>query len=174
MKSQKAGEALREVMRQVPAPVTVVTARRGSEMRGITIGSFTSVSLDPPLISFNVQCHSKMHGLIVGAERFAIHILSADQVELSEHFATPDLSNEAQFEAVSYHFDAADIPILDHVLAVISCVRHAVFEAGDHSILLGRVLHIEDGAPSRPLLYYNQAYHGLGQSLLDKRRNGRQ
>lgn len=134
-------------------------------MRGITIGSFTSVSLNPPLISFNVQCRSRIHPLIVAADRFAIHILSADQVALSEHFAAPNLSDEEQFRTVAHQLGPDRTPILDGVLAVITCTRHAVYEAGDHSILLGRVLHIDDGVADRPLVYYNRAYHSLDGDL---------
>ena len=94
------GEAFRSAMRRVPAVVTIVTAARGEEIRGITIGSFTSVALEPPLISFNVGKEARMHGVITTASHFAVHLISQQQTHLCEHFATPDLTSAEQFGTV--------------------------------------------------------------------------
>ncbi|NNE36302.1 MAG: flavin reductase, partial [Rhodothermales bacterium] len=65
-------------MRRVASPVTVVTAGRGDEARGITIGSFTSASLDPPLITFNLSRRARMHSLLPRTDRFVVHVLGDD------------------------------------------------------------------------------------------------
>ena len=70
------GETLRQVMRRVPSPVTVVTAASAEEVRGITIGSFTSVALEPPLVCFNVNHAAEMHNLPLAAPRYAVQVLS--------------------------------------------------------------------------------------------------
>ncbi len=157
------GEALRRAMRQVPSPVTVVTAAGQGGARGITIGSFTSVSLDPPLISFNVAHDAQTHDLIVGAERFAVHLLSDEQAHLSNHFALPDVTGAEQFAAMPYRRDPYGTPILDDVLAVFHCTRYAVYPAGDHSLLVGEVVAIEEGMAGQPLLYFDRAYHTVGE-----------
>ncbi len=158
------GEALRAAMRRVPSPVTVVTAAGTGEARGITIGSFTSVSLDPPLISFNVGHEAQMHALIVRADRFAVHVLSEAQAHLADHFALPDRSGAEQFAPVAYRLDAHGTPILDGALAVFHCARYAVYEAGDHSLLVGRVLDVEAGAEGLPILYFDRTYRSVGKA----------
>lgn len=156
------GEMLRMAMRQVPSAVTVVTVAEEDEMRGITIGSLTSVSLDPPLISFNVGYEAQSHDILVHAERFAVHVLSDEQGYLSEHFAIPDRTSEEQFGTIAYRIDPYGTPILEDVLAVFHCAHYTVYPAGDHSLLLGEVLAIEKGAEGTPLVYFNRSYRSVG------------
>lgn len=159
------GDALRGVMRRLPSPVTVVTARGPSGARGITIGSFTSTSLDPPLICFNVEKEAQMHDVLASASRYAVHILGEDQAYLSDHFAIPDRTGEEQFASVAYHLGPHGMPILDGVLAVLHCAHYAAYEAGDHSIFVGEVVDIEEGASGGPLLYFNRAYRRVGSAV---------
>ncbi|MDX1548725.1 MAG: flavin reductase family protein [Rhodothermales bacterium] len=156
------GQALRQAMRRIPSPVTVVTAAGEGEVRGITIGSFTSVSLDPPLISFNVDQAAQMHPLIMQAERFAVHVLTEAQAHLSNHFAVKDRTGAEQFAAVPYRLDAHGTPILEDVLAVFHCTRYAVYPAGDHSLILGAVYRIEEGGAAGPILYFDRSYRRIG------------
>lgn len=160
------GEALRGAMRLVPSPVTVVTARSGEAIRGITIGSFTSVSLEPPLISFNVGRASRMHDLITRADGYAVHVLGESQVGLSEHFARPDLTPEEQFAGVPCEEGPGRLPLIREVPVILLCRPYAVYPAGDHSILVGEVTQIRvDPAAERSLLYYRQGYFGVGAVL---------
>jgi len=159
------GEDLRAVMRHVPSPVTVVTAVRGDAARGVTIGSFTSVSLNPPLISFNIEKAAQMHGFLHGATRFNVHVLANDQAHLSAHFALPDMTSEAQFEAVAYDLDAHGLPVLRDVLAVLTCTPYAFHEAGDHSLVLGHVHEVAVDDSKEPLLYFNRAYMSVGDAV---------
>ena len=156
------GQALRQAMRRVPSPVTVVTAAGADEVRGITIGSFTSVSLAPPLISFNVDHAAQMHDLIVAAERFAVHILADTQAHLSNHFAVKDRSGAEQFASVAYRADTHGTPILEGALAVFHCTRYAVYPAGDHTLILGQVYQIDERAEGAPILYYDRSYRTVG------------
>ena len=159
------GDRLRAVMRRVPSPVTVVTAAGPEEVRGITIGSFTSVSLDPPLISFNVSRAARMHGLITSAERFAVHVLSDHQAHLSDHFALPDRTGAEQFADVEHEVNLHGTPVLEDALAVFHCRPYAVFEAGDHSLVIGEVLDVETSSEGGPILYYNRSYCGIGEEV---------
>ena len=99
------GQGLREVMRHVPSPVTTVSFKGPDGAKGITIGSFTSVSLEPPLISFNVMHDSKMHDVLARVDTYAVQILNEDQVALSERFALPDQTSKQQFDGVLHHFE---------------------------------------------------------------------
>lgn len=165
MTAQFLGEALRQMMRQVPSPVTIVTAAVYGEMRGITIGSFTSVSLNPPLISFNVAQQARMHPLLLQARHFAVHILKAGQVALSQRFAEPGLSSAEQFEGLAYQRRPEGTPVLEGVLAVLYCRPYRIVEAGDHTIFVGEVIEVEALADGLPLLYYNRTYRAVGEAL---------
>lgn len=155
----------RVIMRRVPSPVVVVTVAAGSKMRGITIGSFTSVALEPPLISFNVTCDAATHDLLDEADRFAVHVLGEGQAYLAKHFAVPDLSGAEQFESVPHQRDAHGTPILDGVSAVLHCVPHEQFAVADHSIFIGRVTGVEERPDDGAVLYYQRSYRGVGSEL---------
>lgn len=165
MQSTVHGELLRRVMRHVPSPVTVVTVKGESEIRGITIGSFTSASLRPPLISFNVSRDAQIYDAITTSSRFNLHVLSDDQAHLSDHFATPDMTGREQFEGVPYRVDALGTPIIFDALVVMFCERYAVYDAGDHSIVVGQVTGVEDGIEGRPMLYYDRSYRSVGREV---------
>ena len=159
-------DALRNVMRHVPSPVTVVTFIDNGVPRGVTIGSFASVSLDPPLISFNVIRESSSHDALLNADSFLIHILGEDQASLSEQFAVPELTGEAQFGPVSYRFDDHGLPLIEDVVSTVRCQHFDRVDAGDHSLLLGRVMASTLYRSGPPLIYYRSAYHALGKELL--------
>ena len=159
------GDVLRSIMRKVPSPVAVVTAVKNGEARGITISSFASASLDPPLISFNVGTDAQMHPLIHDAERYAVHVLTDRQVTLSNRFAIPDAHGADQFRGVPHSVEEDGLPVLDGVLAVFFCRPFAVYPAGDHSIIVGEVTAVQDGEPGRPVLYYNRSYREVGDEV---------
>ena len=161
VRSSITGEDLRSVMQRVPSPVTVVTAAGHAEARGATIGSFTSVSLDPPLVSFNVEKESQMHAVLAETSHFAVHLLADRQSELCQHFAVPDQSGADQLETVAYRTDAHDTPVLEAAPAVLHCQWHGAFGAGDHRIIVGRVTQLEDRGEARPLLYYDRDYRSV-------------
>ena len=147
------GAVLRSVMRRVPSPVTVVTAAGEEEARGVTIGSFTSVSLEPPLISFNVERRARMHEVLLGACHFAVHILGDKHAPLCNHFAKPDCSGMEQLEVVPHRLDAYGSPVLESALVVLSCRSYATFVAGDHSIFIGEVIEVEEREAGAVFLY---------------------
>ncbi len=160
------GEALRRVMRQVPSPVSVVTASDGNgEMRGITIGSFTSASLQPPLLSFNISRDAGIYDLLIRTDRFALHVLHEGQAHLSDRFATPDMPGAEQFRAIDYEVDVHGAPVLAEAMVVFLCLRHAVYDAGDHCIVLGLVTDIrKTDSDRRPLVYFDRSYRRVGKA----------
>jgi flavin reductase (DIM6/NTAB) family NADH-FMN oxidoreductase RutF len=165
MKPVTDGEVLRAVMRQVPSPVTVVTVATSEGPRGVTIGSFGSVSLQPPLVSFNLSVDATIFRHLVASERYAVHILHAGQVALSQRFAEPDRSSPQQFEGLAYR-ELDGLPLLDDFLAVLICRRVAVHPAGDHVILVGQVERIEESPRDvPPILYYRQSYRVPGDPV---------
>jgi len=159
----------RASMRRVPSPVVVVTARGSSEARGITIGSFSSVALDPPLVSFNVAHDSRMFEVMEACERFAVHVLGENQAHLAEQFAVPDLSGAEQFEAVPHIRDAHGTPILEGGSAVLHCRPHDAVPAGDHRLYVGLVLDVEERPDRGAVIYYKSGYRGVGSELRSTR-----
>jgi flavin reductase (DIM6/NTAB) family NADH-FMN oxidoreductase RutF len=161
------GAALRQVMRRVPSPVVVVTApTEGGAARGITIGSFASLSLHPPLVCFNVTQTAAMHDPLLGAGRFAVHVLGEAQAHLAEHFALPSLTGAEQLAAVEHTHDAHGTPVLADVAAVLHCTLHTTFAAGDHTVVVGRVAAVDAPPNERgAVLYYQRAYRRVGEEL---------
>lgn len=147
-----------DLMRCVPFPVTIVTASAGEEMRGVTIGSFTTLSMAPPLISFNLSIDSRMHALMEKAEAFVVHIPGAQQAELCRRFALPDLEGDEQFEQIPFRRANGSPPVLDGVIAEIHCRLHQRVVAGDHSIIIGEVERVEQHRREPGLLYLDGSY----------------
>ena len=138
--------------------VTVVTTRdAGGVPLGFTANSFTSVSLDPPLVLVCVG--HEVEGLDVyrRCSRFAINVLGDSQRALSDRFATerPD-----RFGGVRWRDGAHGVPILEGCIAALECTSWRRIEAGDHMILIGRVLRCEDSG-GRPLVYWRGSYRCL-------------
>ena len=159
------GEDFRSIMRHVPSPVMVLTYESQDGPRGVTIGSFASVSLDPPLISFNLMKGGSSAEDIQRVSGFAIHILRNDQAKLSEHFAQPDLPSGIQFKDVNVEYSEEHVPIISDCLAVMVCNLHDIISAGDHALILGTVIRANVITPSKPLLYFQRSYHELGDSM---------
>jgi 3-hydroxy-9,10-secoandrosta-1,3,5(10)-triene-9,17-dione monooxygenase reductase component len=136
--------------------VVSITDPQGQPL-GMTVNSFASVSLDPPLVSINIDHRATLHGRLVEAERFVLNILESHQETVSRRFAgeSPD-----RFDGVGYRLNRDGLPVLSGTLGAIECARHATFEAGDHTIVLGRVTGGE-AAEGRPLLYYRGGYYDL-------------
>ena len=126
---------------------------------GMTANSLASVSLEPPLLSACIDHTAELHDALIAARVFVVNILSVHQEALSRRFASKHLE---RFDGVGYQDSPGGQPILDGALAWIECATHATFPGGDHTILVGRVLH---GGTSdvAPLVYYRGGYTGLGR-----------
>ena len=147
----------RKVLGHFPTCVTVVTATTTSgEPIGLTIGSFTSVSLDPPLVGFLPQIDSDRWAAIQATGNFAVNELGSDQGDLCWQFAKSSI--EFPFEGVSWRpSPITGSPLIDGSVAWIDCSIEGVVDAGDHHFVLGRVLdlqHTETVADPDPLLFY--------------------
>ena len=153
-------------MRRIASPVVVVTTVAPEGPRGATIGSFTSVSLDPPLVSFNVTRGTQIHDALAHADRFAVHLLAAEHADLATHFAIPDLDSSTQFGDVPFEWDPPDTPpLLRGTLGILVCRVESRFAAGDHSIVIGRVEDVVRGGEGTPLLYFARSYRAVGREV---------
>ena len=136
--------------------VTVVTGLTPKGVPvGVTVNSFASVSLDPPIILICLDNNTGCLKAFCEGERFAVNILSENQQDLSEEFAGPQ---EHKFKDRAFETWDSGCPILPGCLTNLECTRLNTFEGGDHLIVLGRVDRIEHADGRRPLLFYQSAY----------------
>jgi flavin reductase (DIM6/NTAB) family NADH-FMN oxidoreductase RutF len=140
-----------------PTGVTVISTNFGGEMLGFTANSFTSVSLNPPIVSF---CLDKKAGSLEGfkgSTHFAVNILASDQKDISMHFAS---KVKNKFEGIN-HFvsESSNCPILQGVASYIECKTQNVFDCGDHFIFTGQALAVKVFDDKAPLIYFARNYH---------------
>ncbi|MFI9816556.1 flavin reductase family protein [Saccharothrix variisporea] len=152
--------SLREAMSRFATGVTVLTVG-GEHAHGMTANSFTSVSLDPPLVLCCVARTAVMHEAISGAKRFAVSVMGADQERTARYFADKRRPRgPAQFDVVDWlPGDHTGAPLLSGSLAWLECELAQWYEGGDHTIFLGRVLSCRRGAGTQALLFYGSAFH---------------
>ena len=131
---------LRKVMGQFATGVTVITTEAGGEKFGFTANSYTSVSLDPPLILFCLHKDSKGCPVFLKNGNFAVNILANDQMEVSNGFANRELSAEERYQLVSYRPGQTGSPILDGAMGYLDCRLSSSLESGDHVIFIGEVI----------------------------------
>ena len=146
----------RETLGHYPTGVAVVTAVTEEHGPiGMVVGSFTSVSLDPPLVAFMPQTNSGTFELLRRATSFCVNVLSADQEQLCRRFAAggPD-----RFDGVPWAPAPSGAPVLDSVVAWLDCSYESIVEAGDHYIAIGRVSAVEVVKPALPLLFFQGGY----------------
>jgi flavin reductase (DIM6/NTAB) family NADH-FMN oxidoreductase RutF len=135
--------------------VTVLTVN-GPDGRpiGMTASSLASVSLVPPLVSVCVDHQAELHDAILAAPIFVVNVLESAMEALSRRFAD---RHEDRFEGVGYHRSPDGLVLLDGALAHLECDRFTSYPAGDHTIIIGRVIGGSTGE-GRPLLYYRGGY----------------
>ncbi len=127
--------SLRDAFGQFATGVTIVTCASDEGPVGITANSFSSLSLDPALVMWAVDRHSRRFGFFEAAERFAIHVLSEDQLDLCNACAKDAFA----LREIAHEVGAGGVPLLDGALARFECTLHAMHEAGDHMIIVGQV-----------------------------------
>lgn len=156
--SQIDSKAFRNALGQFPTGVTVVTTldAEGNKI-GMTANSFSSVSLDPMLVLWSIARSSKAFDAFTQAEHFAIHILNAQQKQVSSQFASNCDDRFAGVETVAGH---GGIPLLTDYSAVFQCKLEQRYEGGDHVILVGRVVDFDNRALP-PLIFHAGRYADL-------------
>lgn len=147
----------REVLGQYPTGVVVVTAvDAAGEPIGMTVGSFTSVSLDPPLVAFlPSQTSSSWRALRESGDAFCINVLGSGQEDLCRAVA---MRKTDKFAGFDLRESPSGNPVIDGAVVWIDCITEQVYPGGDHDIVLGRVIDLDHGAPDQPLLFFRGGY----------------
>ena len=145
----------RDALGSYPTGVAVVTARdKNGKPVGMTVNSFASVSLDPPLVLWSIDNNSAFFDVFIQANHFAVHILRSDQQQLSHDFSSEDSDHFAQ---VGHDTGLEELPLLKTYSALFQCEVSNRHSAGDHVILLGRVLELQN-RPAEPLVFFAGKY----------------
>ncbi|CRM44554.1 p-hydroxyphenylacetate 3-hydroxylase reductase component [Pseudomonas sp. 25 R 14] len=162
--------AFRRALGNFATGVTVVTAADATGRKvGVTANSFNSVSLDPPLILWSIDKRSTSHAVFEAASHFAVNVLAADQIDLSNNFARP---KEDRFAEVEYQVGEGGAPVLADCSARFECEKYQQVDGGDHWIMIGKVVAFDDCGRS-PLLYHQGAYSMvLPHTRMTKREDG--
>jgi flavin reductase (DIM6/NTAB) family NADH-FMN oxidoreductase RutF len=160
--------ALRDVFGRFATGVCIVTC---SDMRqqlcGVTVNSFSSVSLDPPLILFSLDRRRGSYGQFISARHFAVNVLEKSQIDLSRIFATGGID---KWQDLSYETWETGAPILPNSLASMECDRIGEHQGGDHMIMLGRVRRTRCAMHGEPLLYFRGEYRAIGDRHMSSSR----
>lgn len=149
----------REIMRSYATGVTVVTTVTKGQPLGITINSFSSVSLDPPTILFCLGNKRYLSPAIMECEQFVVNILAEDQQDLSKFFSQ-SFSDDSMAEEAKQRkfFKDEELGILEGTLGYLICKKETMIPVADHFIVLGRVIHVAQQQPKNPLIFFNGRY----------------
>ena len=152
--------AFRNALGSFATGITVVTTiAPDGEPIGVTVNSFSSVSLEPPLVQFCLGRAAMSFEAFTTAKSFAVNVLAEGQADLSVRFSKRDL--QERWEGVGVERWDSGVPILSGCLANLECDREHVYEGGDHVLILGRVRRLTSTAEGKPLLYFRGAYANL-------------
>lgn len=148
------GRAFRRSLGQFCTGVAVITVRNGDKVAGMAVNSFSAVSLDPPLILWSIRRESSSAATFLESGHFAVNVLAADQVEISQLFGA---SHADRFSRGAWTSGLNGAPLLEGAIAHFECALDTVHEGGDHLILVGRVQHYARFA-GEPLLFAQGQY----------------
>ncbi len=152
----------RKVLGSYPTGVCVITALDEDKPAGMVVGSFTSVSLDPPLVGFFPDKSSSSWPLIEKAGHFCVNVMAADQMDVCRSVVA---KGEAKFVGVEYTVSDHDLPVIAGSIATIECRLYSVTEAGDHWFVLGQVLRMENVREDDPMLFHRGRYGGFAERM---------
>ena len=153
------GDDLRELMRRLAAPVAVLTIELEGRRSGVTVASFVSLSLDPPLVGVSLARTAALHELLREVDVFVVNALAADQDGVAQHFArgVPPI---AMWTGIQVR-DAEGPPLIEGALGWLVCRRSQEVPVGDHTFFVGEVLSVEHGTAGPALAYVGQRYVAL-------------
>jgi 3-hydroxy-9,10-secoandrosta-1,3,5(10)-triene-9,17-dione monooxygenase reductase component len=159
----------RDIMGRFTTGITVVTVQESGILHGMTVNSFTSVSLKPLLVLVSLDKGAKTTEMLHRTGWFTVNILTVEQLDIARRFS--ENGNEGhRFLGIDYYLSDVGTPILQNTLAYVTCSVRDVIDGGDHTVFIGEVTDIErDNDNKKPLLYYRGNY----TSIEDQAVNGR-
>lgn len=158
-------QMFRQALGRFATGVTVVTGECDDGVRlGVTVSSFNSVSLDPPLVLFSLDRSASSAARWETISHYAVNVLDQSQLTVCQQFAR---AGTDKWQGVDYHKGETGAPVLPGSLATYECRQWASYDGGDHIIFVGEVLHLETRADGRPLLFHNGAFKAVSDLPTD-------
>ena len=154
-------EQLRHAMRAWTTGVTVVTATHAGQQYGMTVNSFTSISLEPPLVSLALRKLTHTHELVEKSGEFSVTILAAEQRELSDRFAGKHPEIKDRFEGVATEKLLIDAPLLTGGISHFNCRVVNSMPVGENTLFVAEVIAAQGEGTGEPLVYHNRVYWKL-------------
>ena len=155
---------LRTLMGHFATGVTVVAARHGPFMAGMTANAIATISIDPPLLMASIARKSETHGAVIGSHAFSVSVLADDQQELAECFALPTTATKLKsFCGADWHEAETGSPILEGALAYFDCRLTERHDGGDHTIFLGLLLSLDHSIGDDALLFAHGQFCQISQ-----------
>lgn len=158
---QSTSELLRQAMRHWTTGVSIVTSRVGDYYHGMTVNSFTSISLDPPRVVVTLANQTRTCKLVRESRLFGLSILGLDQQEISDRFAGRIPEDQERFTGLEVKFTPGGLPLLNHSLADLECRVVHTFEMPLSTLFVGEVLWASSEENGEPLVYHNRSYRRL-------------
>lgn len=156
---------LRELMGRFATGVTVVAARQGPFLAGMTANAIATISIDPPILMASIARKAETHAAIIGSHAFSVSVLADDQLELAECFARPTTATKLKrFCDAPWHEAETGSPILEGALAYFDCRVTERHPGGDHTVFLGEIVAAGYREDAAPLIWYGSRYHRLGEA----------
>lgn len=152
-------DTFRSVLGRFPSGVTVITVSGSKGDCGMTVSSFCSLSLSPPMVLLCIDHEARMYDILQSATHFAVNVLEASQEVIARRFSDPDVE---RFDGVGFQPGRSGAPVLNDVLAWMECRVADVFPGGDHTIFTG-IVELADSRAGEPLVYYRGGYTQLGK-----------
>ena len=147
----------KDTLRKFASGVTLLTVAHNGRIHGMTVSSFASLSLEPPLVVACLEKGSRTRAMLLDSRAFSVNVLGAHQESVARAFST---AGEKTFSGLSYHRGRKGAPLLDDAIAWIECDVHQIADGGDHDLVVGEV--VECTATDRPpLLYFDRHYHAF-------------
>ncbi len=154
-------EQLRQAMRAWTSGVTIVTASHAGERHGMTVSSFTSVALEPPLIIISLQTGSRTHRLVSQANAFAVTVLADGQQDISDRFAGRLPSVEDRLAGIETETLVTGAPFIKGGLAYLDCRVTQAIAIGTNTLFLAEVMAARGNGEGKPLIYHDRKYRKL-------------
>ena len=153
--------SFRHVMGHFASGVTVMTTTAAGRMHGMTVSAFASQSLDPLLILVSVERSTVMHQLVMDSGAFAGNILDEHGEATARFYADNARLSGPEFNEGAYHLGATGSPILEEATGYLEAIVDRTLDAGDHTVIVGRVVAMKIVGDGAPLIYYRSRYRGL-------------
>jgi flavin reductase (DIM6/NTAB) family NADH-FMN oxidoreductase RutF len=154
-------DTMRQAMRFWATGVTVVTTEFSGERHGMTVSSFTSVSLEPPLVLVSLQNDTRTAALVQRSGVFGVTLLLENQAQISDRFAGREQGVDDRFDGLETFCLESNAPLLKEGLAALDCRVVATYPIATHTLFVGQIIAARSAKEGRPLLYFNRAYRAI-------------